>query len=99
MDYEPKLRRNGQVVQPNIEYTPEGNGWPEPLTDESNPIRHTVTAGRNGESIANDGKGKECGTGGRPEGGSYQDLGGTGSLTDELKTSQQKSGEHDTAEG
>lgn len=49
------LRKNLQVKQPNMEYPPEGNGWPEPLTSPSNPLRIGVTNGKNGESTMNDG--------------------------------------------
>lgn len=47
------LRKNLQVVQPNIEFTPENNGWPEdkPLTDPSSPLGLNVTVGRKGESM------------------------------------------------
>lgn len=47
------LRKNMQVKQPNLEYTPENNGWPtdEPLTDPSSPLGRKVTVGRNGESM------------------------------------------------
>ena len=43
-----EYRKNLQCKQPNIEYTPEDNGWPEPLTDQSNPIRYAVVDGKNG---------------------------------------------------
>lgn len=47
------LRKNLQVAQPNLEQTPENNGWPTdmPLTDPSSPLRRQVTVGRNGESM------------------------------------------------
>lgn len=45
---DPKTRRNGQVEQPGIQYEPEGNGWPTPLTDESNPLSIKVTDGKSG---------------------------------------------------
>lgn len=44
------LKRNLQVNQPNVTELPEGNGWPEPLGENSNPLRMKVTNGRNGES-------------------------------------------------
>lgn len=43
--------KNFQTKQPHIEYPPEGNGWPEPLTDPSSPLGKKVTVGRNGESM------------------------------------------------
>lgn len=49
-------RKNGQVVQPNIEYTPDDNGWPEPLTDPSTPYKIGVTNGKNGETMQVDTK-------------------------------------------
>lgn len=64
------IRKNGQVNQPNVTNVPDNNGWPEPLTDPSNPYARKVTVGRNGESMAGD-----------------------------IKTSQQKAGEHHKAEG
>lgn len=39
-------RKNLQVKQPGIQYEPEGNGWPTPLTDQSNPVTHKFTVGR-----------------------------------------------------
>jgi hypothetical protein len=51
----PDLKRNLQVKQPYVTDMPEGNGWPEPLTDESSPLRMTVNNGKNGESSMNDG--------------------------------------------
>lgn len=47
------LRKNMQVVQPNVTQLPENNGWPEetPLSDPSNPLGRKVTVGRNGESM------------------------------------------------
>lgn len=41
-------RKNLQVAQPGIEYQPEGNGWPEPLTDTSNPVKHSYVNGKSG---------------------------------------------------
>jgi hypothetical protein len=60
MAYEPDTnlratRKNGQVVQPNVEFVPDNNGWPEPLTDPSTPYRISVTNGKNGESKMDDG--------------------------------------------
>lgn len=109
MDYQPKLRRNGQVAQPNVEQMPEGNGWPDPLTDESNPVTQTVSVGKNGESIMNDGiNTSQAKTGGwsLPEGDSAgpatqaptnEDT--MGRSRDPLKTSQQLDGAHHLAEG
>lgn len=47
-------RKNGQVVQPGIEYEPEGNGWPTPLVSEANPIKHSYTVGKNGKVESRD---------------------------------------------
>lgn len=41
-------RRNGQVVQPNVAYPPEGNGWPLPLTDSGPEIKVQKTEGKSG---------------------------------------------------
>jgi len=41
-------RKNLQAVQPHIQYEPEGNGWPEPLVDQSDEIKHTYTVGKSG---------------------------------------------------
>lgn len=54
MAYEPDtklrdLRKNGQVVQPDVENMPDDNGWPKPLTDPSTPYKIGVTNGKNGE--------------------------------------------------
>lgn len=51
----PDLRKNLQVKQPNVAYEPEGNGWPEPLTDSGPAIRQVINDGKNGESRMNDG--------------------------------------------
>lgn len=51
----PDIRKNGQVVQPNVEQTPDNNGWPEPLTDPSTPYKIAVTDGKNGEQSNMDG--------------------------------------------
>jgi hypothetical protein len=45
---EPELRKNGQTKQPGIEYPPEGNGWAEPLNDESSPVKCKYTYGKDG---------------------------------------------------
>jgi len=45
-----EYRKNGNCKQPHIQYEPEGNGWPEPLTDQSNPIKHSYTVGKSGET-------------------------------------------------
>lgn len=50
------LRKNGQVVQPNVEYMPDDNGWPKPLTDPSDPYKVKVTNGKNGEQKDMDGE-------------------------------------------
>lgn len=47
-----KTRRNLQVEQPNVKFPPEGNGWPTPLTDESDPVRYSYTTGKSGETIS-----------------------------------------------
>ena len=94
----PKLRDNLQVKQPHIAYEPEGNGWPEPLTDPSDPIRQKVTVGNNGETknitpIA---------TSQQKETGHHLDEGGQTPAVGKaqgLPTSQQKSGEYSLAEG
>ena len=49
------IRKNGQVVQPNVEQMPDDNGWPEPLTDPSTPYKIGVTNGKNGEQTQMDG--------------------------------------------
>lgn len=46
----PDLRKNLQVKQKGIQYEPEGNGWPEPLVDESSPLKMKVETGSSGES-------------------------------------------------
>lgn len=43
-------RKNGQTVQPGIQYPPEGNGWPQPLTDQSDPLRYSYVNGKNGST-------------------------------------------------
>lgn len=42
-------RKSLNAKQPGIEYGPEGNGWPEPLTDPSDPIRYEKTEGKSGK--------------------------------------------------
>lgn len=42
-------RKNGQVAQPGIAQPPEGNGWPVPLTDDSNPLKFPTTDGKSGK--------------------------------------------------
>lgn len=106
---EPTLRKNGQVVQPNVEFMPDNNGWPTPLTDESNPVRQQVTVGKNGESIMNDGINTSQSKNGGwhlPEGSSQgaatqpnTQSDGSASSGDPLKTSQQKQGGHHLPEG
>lgn len=110
MDYTPELRKNGQVVQPNVEQMPDNNGWPEPLTDESNPVGMKVTVGKNGESTMNDGistsqnqtGGWSLGEGKAPGATTPVATDGDEKLRtdgDPLKTSQQKDGAHHLAEG
>jgi hypothetical protein len=104
MAQEPTLRRNGQVVQPNVEQMPEGNGWPTPLTDESNPVQMKVQDGKNGESIMNDGiNTSQTKTGGwsltegsAPASATQPNTQGDEAVRsgDPLKTSQQIAGEH-----
>lgn len=100
------LRKNMQVVQPNVEYTPDNNGWPEPLTDPSSPLKQSVTNGRNGEQNnmedlrtsqmketghhLPEGRFQAQATQADPSEDSVQPSG------DPLKTSQQKRGEHKT---
>lgn len=45
-------RKNMQTKQPGIQYEPEGNGWPEPLADASDPIRYSSIVGKKGETIS-----------------------------------------------
>lgn len=45
-------RKNLQAKQPNIQYEPEGNGWSEPLADESNPVTYKYTTGKSGSSTS-----------------------------------------------
>lgn len=47
----PDTRKNAQVRQPGIEGydVADGDGWPTPLTDPSNPLKVTVTNGSHGE--------------------------------------------------
>lgn len=46
----PQKRKNGQVVQENMAYPPEGNGWPVPLADNGPEIRTGIVNGKSGES-------------------------------------------------
>lgn len=48
-------RRNLQAKQPYVTDMPEGNGWPEPLVDNSDQIKTVVMDGKMGESRMNDG--------------------------------------------
>lgn len=41
-------RKNLQAKQPGIQYEPEGNGWSEPLSDQSNPVTYKYTTGKSG---------------------------------------------------
>ena len=50
----PDVRRNLQVKQPNVEFPPEGNGWPVDLNDQSSPMRISVKVGKNGEGSMKD---------------------------------------------
>lgn len=43
-------RQNLQGKQPGIEYWPEGNGWPKPLTDPSDKLKVGVTNGKEGKT-------------------------------------------------
>lgn len=105
----PNLRKNGQVVQPNVEQMPEGNGWPDPLTDESDPVGMKMSVGKNGESIMNDGiNTSQAKTGGwhLAEGDGQAPVSQPDASVDQsppsgdpLKTSQQKAGAHHLAEG
>lgn len=104
------LKRNMQVQQPNIAELPEGNGWPDPLTDSGPQLRQQINDGKNGESIMNDGANtSQAKTGGwhLPEGDSSAS--GTQPNTspdtpragrnDPTKTSQMLEGGHHTPEG
>lgn len=94
---EREYRKNGQVVQPNVANVPDNNGWPEPLTDTSNPIKHTVSIGRLGESKNIPGDKTAQDARHLPEGsygGSNND--GSGEV---LRTTQQKKSEHHRPEG
>jgi hypothetical protein len=105
--YKPKLQDNLQVAQPNVEQLPEGNGWPTPLTDESSPLKQSITNGRNGESNNME----DLRTSQMKEGGHHLAEGQSGATAtqpntgeskkggDPLKTSQQKGSGHDTPEG
>lgn len=100
------LRKNGQVVQPNVEYAPDNNGWPEALTDPSSPIRQNVSIGKNGESKMNDGNKTSQDTWSRPEGtppssATQPDTSADKSHrhSDPLKTSQMQEGGHHLPEG
>jgi hypothetical protein len=105
--YEPKLKDNLQVAQPNVAELPEGNGWPKPLTDESNPLKQTVSYGRNGEqNNMDDLRTSQMKDGGHhlPEGrnqatATTADASEKKSGGDPLKTSQQKSSDHKLPEG
>jgi hypothetical protein len=44
-----EYRKNGQCVQPGIEYEPEGNGWPKPLADPSTPLKYSYINGKSGK--------------------------------------------------
>lgn len=41
-----KIRKSLQMNQPGVEPMPEGSGWPEPLTDPSDPIKFGMTDGK-----------------------------------------------------
>jgi|GEM_PF-2079768 len=108
-DYKPTLRNNGQVSQQNIDELPEGNGFDEQLTDESNPLKQSVTVGRNGEQNnmedlrtsqmkedghhLSEGKYQASPLSGDTHGDEQKPSG------DPLKTTQQKRGEHKPPEG
>lgn len=51
----PDTRRNLMTNQPYTTNMPEGNGWPEPLVDDSDQLRIQVLDGKNGERIMDDG--------------------------------------------
>lgn len=51
----PDKLRSGQVKQKNIEYPPEGNGWPDALVSNDNPVGTKVSVGSNGGSQQMDG--------------------------------------------
>lgn len=108
----PNLKPNLQVRQPNVVDPPEGNGWPTPLTDESNPIRQAVTNGSNGEvtgvdnriqtSQSKNGGWSLCeGMGGAsaPDNQGIDESQMGAGLRDPLKTTQQIRGEHHKPEG
>lgn len=82
----PKIRKSGQVVQDHIEYVPDNNGWPEPLTDPSTPYKIGLTNGKNGEQKQVDTKTSQD-TWSRPEGDS------SGSASQPDTSAQRASGE------
>jgi hypothetical protein len=48
MERKNETKVNLQTKQPFIQEAPEGNGWPTPLTDESNPVTYKYTTGKSG---------------------------------------------------
>lgn len=101
---DPNLRKNLQVHQPGIEGDDvnDGNGWPSPLSDPSNPLKMAVTNGSSGEQRNFD----PTSTAGQnqlslAEGSSAANTGdmeAQGGHGDKLKTSQQNEQDHSTAE-
>lgn len=87
-----QLRKNGQVVQPNVEFSPDNNGWPEPLTDPSTPYKIAVNDGKNGEVKDMDGMKTSQDTWslpeGSPAGGAPEAQGTSGQRASGEKTSQ-----------
>jgi hypothetical protein len=96
-----KLRPNLQVSQPGIEgdAVNDGNGWPTPLTDPSNPLRMGVTNGSNGSqsnkdliSTSQQDSGAHHLAEGYPNGGATNKP--QGSHGNEIETSQQNAGDY-----
>jgi len=48
MKRENDTKVNLQTKQPYVEHAPEGNGWPTPLADTSNPVTYKYTTGKSG---------------------------------------------------
>ncbi len=99
----PDLRRNLQVNQPHIEGNEvnDKNGWPDPLCDDSSPLKMAVTNGSNGEqrnfeAMACDGQDQLSLTEGKVGPSTLNSQGGHG---DKFKTSQMNPPNHSQPEG